>query len=117
MPDSSNQVPPTTARVPNFVMDQSLAKTDPIEAKKMVGLEAKIVALEAQIEDTKANLKDSTAKLKEPRASETVNNHIKLLREYNHVRDIATALMGIIAEDRRVPMKAVYEDFDVNEKD
>ena len=92
MPDSSNPIPSHTAEIPNFVVDQSLAKTDPNKAKKMVrgpvmnhrinasccsrrtrnvnntiqlqvGLEAKIMALETQIEDTKAKLKDSTAKL------------------------------------------------------
>ncbi|KAL8772607.1 MAG: hypothetical protein Q9209_002268 [Squamulea sp. 1 TL-2023] len=53
----------------------------------------------------------------DPNPHQTVNNHIKLLRKYNDLRDIGTSLMGIIANNRQVQMKRVYEDFHVDEKD
>ncbi|KAI4177829.1 MAG: hypothetical protein LQ343_000293 [Gyalolechia ehrenbergii] len=52
-----------------------------------------------------------------PDASQTMQNHIRLLREYNDIRDIGTSLMGIIADNRRMQMKRVYEEFDVDQKD
>lgn len=55
--------------------------------------------------------------VRNPNASQTVQNHIRLLRQYNDIRDIGTSLMGIIADNRRVPMKRVYEEFDVDEQD
>ncbi|KAI4131151.1 MAG: hypothetical protein LQ338_001356 [Usnochroma carphineum] len=90
---------------------------DQVEAKKCANLEAKIATLEAQMGDTKVKLDEATAKLKNPDASQTVKNYIKLLREYNDIRDIGTSLMGMIADNRRIPMKRVYEEFDVDEKD
>ncbi|KAL8782864.1 MAG: hypothetical protein Q9213_005041 [Squamulea squamosa] len=80
-------------------------------------LENKIAALEAQIKETQAKLDDAAAKLKDPNPYQTVNNHIKLLREYNDIRDVGTSLMGIIANNRQVQMKRVYKDFHVDEKD
>ncbi|KAL9007237.1 MAG: hypothetical protein Q9188_000040 [Gyalolechia gomerana] len=80
-------------------------------------LEAKIAALRLQIDDTRAKLQHDAAKLKHPDASQTMQNHIRLLREYNDIRDIGTSLMGIIADNRRVQMKRVYEEFDLDQKD
>ncbi|KAL8805889.1 MAG: hypothetical protein Q9182_001670 [Xanthomendoza sp. 2 TL-2023] len=80
-------------------------------------IDLKIAALEAQIEDTKVKLHGAAAKLKNPDPGQTVNNHIRLLREYNHIRDIGTSLMAIIASHRQVQLKRVYEDFPVDEKD
>ncbi|KAL9641415.1 MAG: hypothetical protein Q9204_000051, partial [Flavoplaca sp. TL-2023a] len=80
-------------------------------------LQSKIAALETQIEKTTAKLDDAAAQLKNPDPYRTVGNHIKLLRDYNHIRDIGTSLMGVIANNRQVPMKRVYQDFLVDEKD
>ncbi|KAL9602583.1 MAG: hypothetical protein Q9219_001727 [cf. Caloplaca sp. 3 TL-2023] len=90
---------------------------DPTEAKRITNLEAKIAALQGQIDDTRLKRDEATAKLKVPDASQTVQNHIRLLREYNDIRDIGTSLMGIIAENRHVQMKCVYSEFNVDEQD
>ncbi|KAI4271559.1 MAG: hypothetical protein LQ337_005934, partial [Flavoplaca oasis] len=80
-------------------------------------LQSKIAALETQIEEITAKLDDAAAQLKNPDPHRTVSNHIKLLRDYNDIRDIGTSLMGVIANNRQVPMKRVYQDFHLDEKD
>lgn len=47
----------------------------------------------------------------------TVKAHIKLLHNYNEIRDIGQGLMGIIADNRGVRVSEVYKDFDVGEGD
>lgn len=51
----------------------------------------------------------------EPQA--TVKAHIKLLHDYNEIRDIGQGLIGIIAENRGARVSEVYKDFDVGEGD
>ncbi|KAI4204420.1 MAG: hypothetical protein LQ350_001177 [Teloschistes chrysophthalmus] len=112
-------------------------KTDPVEMKRIPlepktfelkvsadieiaskdQLRAKIATLETRIDDTRVKLDHATAKLKHPDPNQTVNHHIKLLRQYNDVRDIATGLMGIMAEHRQLPMKRIYQDLGLDEKD
>ncbi|KAI4190498.1 MAG: hypothetical protein L6R41_000733 [Letrouitia leprolyta] len=93
------------------------AQPDHVEDKKITTLEAKIATLKVQIDDTRAKLQHDAAKLIHPDATKTVQNHIRLLREYNDIRDIGTSLMGIIADNRRVQMKCIYKEFDVDQKD
>ena len=52
---------------------------------------------------------------KDPQA--TVKAHIKLLHDYNEIRDVGQGLMGIIADNRGVRVRDVYRDFDVGEGD
>lgn len=47
----------------------------------------------------------------------TVKAHIKLLHDYNEIRDVGQGIMGIIADSRGVRVKQVYQDFDVGEGD
>ncbi|KAL8710917.1 MAG: hypothetical protein Q9220_004516 [cf. Caloplaca sp. 1 TL-2023] len=95
----------------------SPSTVDGVEAKKAAVLEHKIAGLESQIEAIKVQLEQASSNLKSPDPDGTVQNHIRLLRDYNDIRDIGTGLMGIIANDRRVPMKRVYDDFQIGEKD
>ncbi|KAL8667599.1 MAG: hypothetical protein Q9202_000454, partial [Teloschistes flavicans] len=88
-----------------------------IEIASQAQLEAKIATLQVRIDETKVKLDGATAKLKHPDPNHTVNGHIKLLREYNDIRDIATGLMGIMAEHRQLPMKRVYQELGLDEKD
>lgn len=48
-------------------------------------------------------------------ASTTVQTHIRLLHTYNESRDIATGLMGIIADNRGVRVRDIYEEYGVQE--
>jgi len=40
----------------------------------------------------------------------TVNDHIRLLRQYNKTKDVGQQLIGIIAESRGVSLGDVYRD-------
>jgi len=57
----------------------------------------------------------SSSRTKDPQA--TVKAHIKLLHDYNEIRDIGQGLMAIIADNRVVRVSDVYRDFDVGEGD
>lgn len=49
--------------------------------------------------------------------SETVKRHIRLLHEYNEIKDIAQGLMGLIAEAREVRHVDVQREYGVKEQD
>ncbi|MCJ1275647.1 hypothetical protein MMC21_003450 [Puttea exsequens] len=94
------------------------------EVKKIVrppaskaSLQAKIANLEKQIAETEEKRHVVDEKLKNKDAQATVKAHIKLLHDYNEVRDVGQGLMGIIAETRGVRVMDVYKDFDVAEGD
>ena len=55
--------------------------------------------------------------LRDKDAQATVKAHIKLLHDYNEIRDVGQGLMGIIADTRGVRVRDVYADFDVGEGD
>ncbi len=40
---------------------------------------------------------------------ETVKTYIRRLREYNDMKDIGQQLIGLIAENRGVPVRTLYE--------
>ena len=50
-------------------------------------------------------------------ASETVKRHIKLLHDYNDIRDVGQGLVGMIADNRGVRIGELYEEFGVGLKD
>lgn len=45
-------------------------------------------------------------------AETTVNDHIRLLRQYNKTKDVGQQLIGLIAENRGVPVGSLYADQD-----
>ena len=50
-------------------------------------------------------------------AQATVKSHIDLLHRYNEIRDVGMGLMGLIAEQRGVRVKDVFDEFGVNDRD
>ncbi|KAK1725175.1 Swi5-domain-containing protein [Colletotrichum acutatum] len=52
-------------------------------------------------------------------ASAVVAKHVKLLREYNQIKDVGQQLMGMVAEKRGVTVGSLYEtrEFGVEPKD
>lgn len=49
--------------------------------------------------------------MQEKDPNKTVQKHIKLLHEYNEMRDVALGLMGMVAEKRGVVVGEVMEEF------
>jgi DNA repair protein Swi5/Sae3 len=47
----------------------------------------------------------------------TVQQHIRLLHEYNEIKDVGQGLMGMIADARGVRVVDVHREFGVGEKD
>lgn len=52
-----------------------------------------------------------------PDPEATIAHHIKLLHDYNAIRDIGTGLFGIIAERRGVRVREVFEEYGLSEGD
>lgn len=50
-------------------------------------------------------------------AAETVKRHIKLLHDYNDIRDVGQGLVGMIADNRGIRIGELYEEFGVGLKD
>ncbi|CAF9914128.1 MAG: hypothetical protein ALECFALPRED_009344 [Alectoria fallacina] len=123
MPSSPTSTQRAPKPEPSTAFPSSSAKVDPLEAKKVTdydikaALQAKIAALETQIRETEEKQREVHGQLKTKDAQATVKAHIKLLHDYNEIRDVGQGLMGIIADSRGVRVKHVYQDFDVGEGD
>jgi hypothetical protein len=50
-------------------------------------------------------------------ANKVVKKHIKLLHEYNEIKDVGQGLMGLIADQRGVRIVEVQDEFGIGEKD
>ncbi|RKF60503.1 putative dna repair protein swi5 [Erysiphe neolycopersici] len=83
---------------------------------KIASITARNTALEAELANKRVRLEEITRDLRAP-AQETVRRHIKLLHDYNDIRDIGQGLIGMIAEQRGVQIGSLYEDYGVGVKD
>lgn len=52
-----------------------------------------------------------------PDAAATVKHHIKLLHDYNEIRDVGQSLMGLIADGRGERVGVIQEEFGIGTKD
>lgn len=50
-------------------------------------------------------------------ANKVVKEHIKLLHEYNELKDVGQGLMGLIADQRGVRIVEVQEEFGIDAED
>jgi hypothetical protein len=91
-----------------------------------VSLEAEIAAKRAKLEEITQELEyvppfpspnaGLTFWCRNP-AAETVKRHIKLLHDYNDIRDVGQGLVGMIADNRGVRIGELYDEFGVGLKD
>ncbi|KAL4909475.1 hypothetical protein BDW74DRAFT_146653 [Aspergillus multicolor] len=84
--------------------------------KKLATLRTSITDLESQTAKLEAQIADIRAKLKND-PSDTVKRHIRLLHEYNEIKDVGQGLMGLIADARGVRQIDVQKEFGVGLKD
>ncbi|GLI76703.1 hypothetical protein PoHVEF18_004980 [Penicillium ochrochloron] len=75
----------------------------------ITNLQTQQAQLEAEIAEIKKTLQNDP--------SETVKRHIRLLHDYNEIKDIAQGLMGLIAEARGVRHVDVQRGYGVKEQD
>ncbi|KAJ5541922.1 hypothetical protein N7535_004341 [Penicillium sp. DV-2018c] len=91
-------------------------EADNSKDKRISALRASITNLEAERAEFEAKLVSITSKLKgDPNA--TVERHIRLLHEYNEIKDVGQGLMGIIADTRGVRQVDVEKEFGVGDQD
>ncbi|KXH25600.1 hypothetical protein CNYM01_00381 [Colletotrichum nymphaeae SA-01] len=74
---------------------------------------------ESMISHLKPSNKDGKKDKELEEASAVVAKHVKLLREYNQIKDVGQQLMGMVAEKRGVTVGSLYEtrEFGVGPKD
>ena len=85
---------------------------------KHARLHSQIADLQSKISEVQSQLAASNAKLSDPsRADSIVKAHIKLLHQYNEIKDVGLGLMGLIADGRAVRVGDVMEEFGVGVKD
>ncbi|KAL4865463.1 hypothetical protein BDV12DRAFT_174569 [Aspergillus spectabilis] len=105
-------MPPT----PENTQEPPAPSQDPQRDKMLATLRASIADLESQA----AEIGDQVAKIKanlKNDPSETVKRHIRLLHEYNEIKDVGQGLMGLIADARGVRQVDVQKEFGVDVKD
>ncbi|CEL09976.1 hypothetical protein ASPCAL13104 [Aspergillus calidoustus] len=72
-------------------------------------LESQVAAIESQVAEIRAKLKNDP--------SETVKRHIRLLHEYNEIKDVGQGLIALIADACGMRQVDVEREFGVCEKD
>jgi len=84
-------------------------------------LQSQISTLQSQINTTQASLEATLTKLpaQDPHTDPDaiVKEHIRLLHQYNEIKDVGQGLMGLIADARGVRLGDVMEEFGVGSED
>ncbi|KAL3465773.1 Swi5-domain-containing protein [Aspergillus heterothallicus] len=72
-------------------------------------LESKATEIESQVAEIRSKLKNDPF--------ETVKRHIRLLHEYNEIKDVGQGLISLIADARGMRQAEVQKEFGVAEQD
>ncbi|KAE9378775.1 Swi5-domain-containing protein [Stipitochalara longipes BDJ] len=107
--------PTASSTAPEASQPKDLVMAE-LKAMKIASIQNRISALEIEIASKRTKLEEVTKDLKQP-AAETVKRHIRLLHEYNDIRDVGQGLVGMIADNRGVRIGELYEEFGVGLKD
>ncbi|KAM0317352.1 hypothetical protein ACHAO8_002450 [Botrytis cinerea] len=83
-----------------------------IKAMKLTSIQARNANLKAEIAQKRQKIQEITEGLEKP-AKQTVKRHIKLLHDYNDIKDVGQGLLGMIADNRGVRVGELYEEFGV----
>ncbi|OOF92229.1 hypothetical protein ASPCADRAFT_9092 [Aspergillus carbonarius ITEM 5010] len=84
--------------------------------RRLSTLRASIASLQSQIMEIESQIAQTKTKLKND-PSTTAQRHIRLLHEYNEIKDIAQGLMGLIADARGVRQVDVQREYGVDDRD
>lgn len=129
----TTQLPPTMAHPssdpPTEVLDKTIkhsptntsAAEVPAPSPRVQKLNSQISTLQSQITTTQASLDSTRAKVhsQDPHADPDaiVKEHIRLLHQYNEIKDVGQGLMGLIADARGVRLADIMEEFGVSAED
>lgn len=119
MPSSPNQSQPSQHDSPHLTSSENGQNPSPEQLqreRKVKTLQASIDDLQSQTQQLEGEIAEVKAKLKND-PSITVKHHIRLLHDYNEIKDVAQGLMGLIAEARGVRQIEVQREFGADEKD
>ncbi|KAF5873718.1 putative dna repair protein swi5 protein [Botrytis fragariae] len=83
-----------------------------IKAMKLTSIQTRNANLRAEIAQKREKIQEITEGLEKP-AKQTVKRHIKLLHDYNDIKDVGQGLLGMIADNRGVRVGELYEEFGV----
>ncbi|PWY70199.1 DUF1337 domain protein [Aspergillus heteromorphus CBS 117.55] len=84
--------------------------------KKQSALRESVANLQSQTSEIESQIAEIKAKLKNDPPT-TVQHHIRLLHEYNEIKDIGQGLMGLIADARGVRQIDVQREFGLDDRD
>ncbi|KAJ8065488.1 hypothetical protein OCU04_006169 [Sclerotinia nivalis] len=84
-----------------------------MKAMKLSSIQARNANLRIEIAQKREKTQEITQGLEQP-AKETVKRHIKLLHDYNDIKDVGQGLLGMIADNRGVRVGELYEEFGVD---
>lgn len=120
-PQAATKPPqPTIPRTPQEII---LAELKSQKAALLVSLAA-LPAIQVLIEENECMDPSTDQADDEPTESEImtaankiVKEHIKLLHEYNELKDVGQGLMGLIADQRGIRIIEVQDEFGINAKD
>ncbi|KAG2412705.1 hypothetical protein HFD88_010262 [Aspergillus terreus] len=84
--------------------------------KRLNALRTSIAELESQAEQLESQIASVKSQLKDDPAV-TVQRHIRLLHDYNEIKDIGQGLMGLIADARGMRQIDVQKEFGVGDRD
>ncbi|RKF81894.1 hypothetical protein GcM3_030027 [Golovinomyces cichoracearum] len=112
----SHSSPTRTETTPKSQLQPKDIMLAELKSIRIASITARNTALETELANKRARLQEITRHLEAP-ASETVRRHIKLLHDYNDIRDIGQSLIGMIAEQRGVQIGSLYDYFGVGIKD
>lgn len=111
---------PLVARTPQEI---TLAELKAQKAAMLASL-AVLPAIQVLMEETATSIAGMSGDEDEPTeadvmaaANKIVKDHIKLLHEYNELKDVGQGLMGLIADQRGVRIVEVQEEFGIEAND
>ncbi|APA10442.1 predicted protein [Sclerotinia sclerotiorum 1980 UF-70] len=84
-----------------------------MKAMKLSSIQTRNANLRIEIAQKREKIQEITQGLEQP-AKETVKRHIKLLHDYNDIKDVGQGLLGMIADNRGVRVGELYEEFGVD---
>ncbi|KAF7897349.1 hypothetical protein EAF00_005577 [Botryotinia globosa] len=87
-----------------------------IKALKLTSIQTRNANLKAEIAQKREKIQEITEGLEKP-AKQTVKRHIRLLHDYNDIKDVGQGLLGMIADNRGVRVGELYEEFGVGISD